>query len=59
TQERLGATVWTFSPGAVSGAAWEDGVRYQRLALTPAGEAPHLALVTLNGAKATYTGLKL
>lgn len=59
SRERLGATVWTFSPGAASGTAWEDGVRYQRLGAAAPPAAPHLALVTLSGNKATYTGLKL
>ncbi|HKM39814.1 MAG TPA: phosphodiester glycosidase family protein, partial [bacterium] len=58
TGERLGALVWTFSPGESSGTVWEGGVRHQRLAETEPGEKPRLALITLTDGNATYTGLK-
>ncbi|MGI6128775.1 MAG: phosphodiester glycosidase family protein [bacterium] len=58
TSKRLGALVWTFSPSANSGFAWDDGVRYQRLQLPVDDEAPRIAFVSLKDGKATYTGLK-
>lgn len=57
--ERLKAMVWVFAPGAAGGTEWEDGVRFQCLGQAAPGEVPHIALVSVESTKATYTWLGL